>query len=467
MAIDETGGSVYFIGNDVQQRLLTLEDAIEATERAYLEWDRGSAAIRPKTNMYVYNEGGDNRYGFSTMEGGSEALGLVAIRIKSDLQPLRREVTPPGASIPTSASKGAGAPGLFCGLVYVFSARTGAPLAILNDGHIQHVRVAASAALAAKHLAREDAEELCILGSQWMARSHAPAMCAVRPIKRVKVFSPNREHRQAFADEMSLKLGIEVVALDTAEEAVSSADIVCCCTNSFGHPVLSGEWIADGTFVSNVLSAELGEDAMARIDYTVKNQPLRDLGQHVFQAGSPPPDVPLRNEGTGWLKQVDDDTPLLSERQAARTGERPGGHVLQQQRGHRPAVRRRGLRRPASSRSKATPASRRCRSSGSYKTSQTNEGRSNSPRLEPVGASLAAGVSVLSLSGLSPRGRRGHRLRSGTLTAGDTRKAENRCSAGRTGRAAITCGREQAGGAWSMSSSSTCSQPQSRAWSLS
>ena len=313
MAIDETGGSVYFIGNDVQQRLLTLEDAIEATERAYLEWDQGGAAIRPKTNMYVYNEGGDNRYGFSTMEGGSEGLGLVAIRIKSDLQPLRREVTPPGASIPTSASKGAGAPGLFCGLVYVFSARTGAPLAILNDGHIQHVRVAASAALAAKHLAREDAEELCILGSQWMARSHAPAMCAVRPIKRIKVFSPNREHRQAFADEMSLKLGIEVVPLDTAEEAVSSADIVCCCTNSFGHPVLSGEWIADGTFVSNVLSAELGEDAMARIDYTVKNQPLRDLGQHVFQAGSPPPDVPLRNEGTGWLKQVDNDTPLLSE----------------------------------------------------------------------------------------------------------------------------------------------------------
>jgi alanine dehydrogenase len=263
--------------------------------------------------MYVYNQGADNRYAFSTMEGGSEHLGLVAIRIKSDLQPNRREVAAPGTSMPTSASKGAGAPGLFCGLVYLFSARTGVPLAILNDGHIQHVRVAASAALAAKYLAREDAEELCILGSQWMARSHAPAMCAVRPIKRIKVFSPNREHREAFADEMSVQLGIEVIPLESPEEAVSGADIVCCCTNSFGHPVLSGEWIEPGTFVSNVLSAELGEDAMARIDYTVKNQPLRDLHAHVFEAGSPPEGVPLRGEGSGWLKQVDDDTPLLSE----------------------------------------------------------------------------------------------------------------------------------------------------------
>ena len=104
MAIDETGGSVYFIGNDVQQRLLTLEDAIEATERAYLEWDRGRAAIRPKTNMYVYNEGGDNRYGFSTMEGGSEASypaitpnRMAASRTVLDIGPLHEKGRhPPG-----------------------------------------------------------------------------------------------------------------------------------------------------------------------------------------------------------------------------------------------------------------------------------------------------------------------------------------------------------------------------------
>ena len=304
---------VYFVDNDVQQRVLTIEDAIDAMERTYGEWAAGRATIRPKTNMYVYDDDGEHRYGFSTMEGGGQELGVVAIRIKSDVQPLRREGPRPGESLPTSASKGAGAEGMFCGLVYLFSTHTGAPLAILNDGYIQHVRVAASAAVAAKHLAREDAETLCILGSQWMARSHAPAMCAVRPIKRIRVYSPNREHREAFVKEMAGKLEVTIEAMDSPQAAVEGADVVCCCTNSFSHPVLSGEWLEDGTFISNVLSSELGPDALARVSYTVKNQPLRSLADHVFEAGSPPPGVSPRSEGAGWLRQVDDSTPLLSE----------------------------------------------------------------------------------------------------------------------------------------------------------
>ena len=305
--------SVYFIGNDVQQRAITMEDAIAAMERAYVEWDAGRATVRPKTNLYVYNNGEDNRYGFSTMEGGGQDLGIVAIRIKSDVQPNRRAIPQAGAGLPTSASKGAGGERLFCGLVYLFSSKTGTPLAILNDGHIQHVRVAASAALAAKYLAREDSEQLCILGSQWMARSHAAAMCAVRPVKQIRVYSPNQENRDTFAREMASQLNVEVIALDNPDHAVGGADMVCCCTNSFYHPVLPGESIAPGTFISNVLPSELGDDALARVDYTVKNQPLRDLDHHVFSAGQPPADVVLRSEGAGWLKQVDDTTPLLSE----------------------------------------------------------------------------------------------------------------------------------------------------------
>src|SRR5437867_7186790 len=149
-------------------------------EDSYRAWDDGFAVIRPKTNLYVY---ADTRYGFSTMEGAVHGTGIVAIRIKSDFHHNaydRRDV-PAGQSVPTSAQKGAGAEGTFCGLVYLFDAHSGLPLAILNDGYLQHVRVAASAAVAAKYLAREDAETLGILGSQWMARTHAPAICRVRP----------------------------------------------------------------------------------------------------------------------------------------------------------------------------------------------------------------------------------------------------------------------------------------------
>jgi len=305
---------LYFIDNDVQQRVLTVGDAMEAIEDAYRQWDSGQATIGPKTNMYLYNDD-DTRYGFSIIHGGVKNIGIVAMRVKSDFHQNtydRMEVRE-GASVPTSLSKGAGPEGKFCGLVYLFSARNGLPLAILNDGYLQHVRVGACAGVAAKYLARDDAHTLCLLGSQWMARTHAPAICAARPITLIKVYSPTRENREGFALEMSQKLDVEVRAMQSAEEAVKGADIVACCTNSHRRPVLRGSWLEEGMFISNVLSSELDEGAVQRVDYTVKNQPLRDLPTHTFEAGSPPGGSERPSEGRGWLNQVNDATPLLSQ----------------------------------------------------------------------------------------------------------------------------------------------------------
>lgn len=305
---------VHFIDNDVQQRLLTVEDAMEAIADAYRQWDAGEATIGPKTNMYIHNDD-DTRYGFSIIHGGVKNIGIVAMRIKSDFHhnAFDRMAIPEGGSVATSLTKGAGREGKFCGLVYLFSARNGSPLAILNDGYLQHVRVAACAGVAAKYLAREDAHTLCLLGSQWMARTHAPAMCAARPITLIKVYSPTRENREAFAGEMSQKLDVEIRPMDTPEEAVRGADIVACCSNSFRRPVLRGDWLADGVFISNVLASELDDAALGRVDYTVKNQPLRDLAAYSFEAGAPAPGIDRPSEGRGWLKQVNDATPLLSQ----------------------------------------------------------------------------------------------------------------------------------------------------------
>ncbi len=305
---------LYFIDNDVQQRVLTVGDAMEAIEDAYRQWDAGQATIGPKTNMYLYNDD-DTRYGFSIIHGGVKNIGIVAMRVKSDFHQNtydRMEVRE-SASVPTSLSKGAGREGKFCGLVYLFSARNGLPLAILNDGYLQHVRVGACAGVAAKYLARDDAHTLCLLGSQWMARTHAPAICAARPITLIKVYSPTPENREGFAREMSQKLDVEVRPMQSPEEAVRGADIVACCTNSHRRPVLRGSWLEEGMFISNVLSSELDEGAVQRVDYTVKNQPLRDLPTHTFEAGSPPAGSERPSEGRGWLNQVNDATPLLSQ----------------------------------------------------------------------------------------------------------------------------------------------------------
>ena len=298
-------GMVYFINNDEVQRLLSLKDCMETTESAYREWDAGQAAIRSKTSLYVYNREENTRYNFTSMEGAVQSLGIFAIRMRSDIE--RR------LSSTVMGRKPAGTENGYCGLILLFSTRTKELLAIINDGYIQHARVAAVAGIAAKYLARKDASVLCLLGSQWMARTHALAFCEARPIKVIQVYSPTKEHREAFAREVGDRLGVEVRVMTSAEDAVRGAHIVACCTDSHRNAVLRGEWLEEGMFISNVLAAEMDEKTLARIDYAVKNQPLRNLDSAVNIAGVPPEGVTPPSEGRGWLKQVNQDTPLLSE----------------------------------------------------------------------------------------------------------------------------------------------------------
>ncbi len=289
---------VYFIDNKVQHEVLNAETCIEAIEKGYRAWGKGHAAINPKTELHVYGEKG--YYNLGLIHGAVEPMGVAALRLKSDY------FTQTG---PTSYSdKHAGVEGRFCGLVLLFNTTNGLPLAILNDGHIQHMRVGATAAVAAKYLAREDSESLCLIGSGVMAHYHAEAICAVRPIKTIDVYSPNQKHRETFAREIGDRLKVKVQARARPEDAVKGSDIVACCTNSTRQAVLLGNWIEPGMHITAVLGAELGPDAMELIDHSVKNQPARDLQSHFAVAGEPPEGVVPRPQG--WMTG---EMPLLSD----------------------------------------------------------------------------------------------------------------------------------------------------------
>ena len=292
---------VYFIDNAIQHAVLDAPACIEAIENGYRAWGGGLAAINPKTELHVY--GNTGYYNFGLIHGAVEPMGVAALRIKSDFH------TQTG---PTSyGDKHAGVEGRFCGLVLLFNTNNGLPLAILNDGHIQHMRVAAAAAVAAKHLAREEAESLGILGSGGMARSHAEALCAVRPIRAIDVYSPNQTHRETFAREIGGRLKVEVRVRARPEDAVKGSDIVACCTNS-NRPVLMGEWIEAGMHITTVHGAELEPAAAQLIDYSVKNQPVRDPQSHFSVTGKPPKGVVPTPQG--WKPPaVTDEMLLLSD----------------------------------------------------------------------------------------------------------------------------------------------------------
>jgi alanine dehydrogenase len=132
------------------------------------------------------------------------------------------------------------------GLIVLFGEEDGTPAAVMDGRHITAVRTGAAAAVAARVLARGDAQVLAILGAGVQGRSHLEALPRVRDFREVRVASRTPAHAEALA---SLHPAARPVA--SFEEAVAGADVVCCCTDA-REPVLEAAWLAPGAHVNSV-----------------------------------------------------------------------------------------------------------------------------------------------------------------------------------------------------------------------
>ena len=242
------------IDNDATRQVLRMPAVVGVLEQAYRELASSDAVCRPRIDLRFPVGDGASVYQWGTMEGGSASSGYYAIRMKSDV--LNEQDSPAGRT----QSKHCIAPGSYFGLVLLLSTRTGEPLAILNDGVLQQMRVGADSAIGVRHGAREDARVLGVLGSGGMARSHLEALLTVRSFERVQVYSPTRRNRERYASEMGERHGVEVVAVDAARDAFRDADVVVACTDAAGDVVL-GEWLEPGMHVTSIGG---GLDALAR-----------------------------------------------------------------------------------------------------------------------------------------------------------------------------------------------------------
>jgi hypothetical protein len=191
------------------------------------------------------------------MEGGSSS-GYFALRMKSDIL---YEQEYQGTR---TLEKYCVQPGTFCGLIFLFRVDSGEPLAILNDGYIQHMRVGADSAIGIKYLAREDAEVIGMFGSGGMARSHIESIRLVRKIKKIQVYSPTRANRQTYAREMKEKHGIETIPLNDPLDVYKGADILAGCTDA-SVPVILGKHVEKGTHVISV-GGRPDEETFRKVD---------------------------------------------------------------------------------------------------------------------------------------------------------------------------------------------------------
>ena len=248
------------LSNEEIESFLSIDKCIDALEKAYKSWEGGTAINRPRTDLVLPSTTEAGVYAFKSMEAGLVDPPIVAMRINSDIIRWRQEK---GRVLKTKIPA---APGdKYVGLVMLFSTQNGEPLAMFPDGVVQRMRVASSSAIAARYLAREDASTLALFGAGWQAGSHLPAMCAVRKIKTVNVYSPTKSNREAFVKEMQQKVTAEVHSVDNPEEAVKDADIIATTTNSLSR-VANPEWVKPGIHVTCVRVPELGDEIIRKVD---------------------------------------------------------------------------------------------------------------------------------------------------------------------------------------------------------
>lgn len=225
---------VLCLSADEVDRLLDIDTAIDSQRAAFASLARGTTSPAEK----IMVPGGPD---------GSVAV-CYAARLSTETGPVCKfvSVNPANARL--------GLPSI-SGVLMALDPETGRPVAIMDGAIVTAVRTAAASAAVADALATAQSTELAVLGSGVQGRGHVHAICRVRPIREVRMWSRSEERRHRVARELASELGLAVEPCASAEEAVRNADIVATCTLSL-QPVLRGAWLSPGTTVLSVGSFE-------------------------------------------------------------------------------------------------------------------------------------------------------------------------------------------------------------------
>lgn len=222
-------------------RVLQMDQLITAVEDAFRLYGRRQAVNRPRQRSTT-----DAGTVLHVMSAAIPALGVMGLKAY------------------TSARGGT----RFVAMLY--STETGELIAMMEANRLGQMRTGAASAVATKYMARPDAGALGIIGTGWQARSQVVAISRVRPIALVKCYGRDPRRREEFAREMVQELGAEVVAVDSAREAVEGVEIAVTATTAT-EPVVLGEWAHAGMHINAVGSnwanrQELDAGAVGRCD---------------------------------------------------------------------------------------------------------------------------------------------------------------------------------------------------------
>lgn len=236
--------SIPFITEAQVTEYVSLPAVIDSISRVVQAESRGAACNIPKT--------------MTTWGPASSAHALGARDEDNNLVAFKTWVNTPG---------GASA------ILTLFDAETGAALAVMEAGVLGALRTAAIAGLATRLLSDPASDELAIIGTGRQALRQVAAAAAVRPITRVRVWSPRENSREKFAGTVRETLDIEARAETSLAAAVDGAPLVTLITRA-SEPFLRRGMLTDGAHLNAVgailpRSAEFEPSLLADVDLAV------------------------------------------------------------------------------------------------------------------------------------------------------------------------------------------------------
>ncbi|MBM4075839.1 MAG: ornithine cyclodeaminase family protein [Planctomycetes bacterium] len=234
--------SALYLTEDDVAWLLDIDMAIESVEEAFRQLGEERAANQPRRRV----AGGSGTI-LHVLSAGSDSLGYVGVK--------SYVTTKTEARFQFS----------------LFDAKSGQPVALIEANLLGQIRTGAASGVATKYMARPDARYVGCFGTGFQARSQLKAVCSVRRVERVAVYSRDDSNRRRFADEMSELCNVPVVAVHSPTDAAIEKDIVICATTS-RVPLFDGRLLAEGTHInaigSNYLTkAEIDVTTIRRADH--------------------------------------------------------------------------------------------------------------------------------------------------------------------------------------------------------
>jgi ornithine cyclodeaminase len=218
------------LGRSQVEALLDMDALIDALAPAMADLSAGRASVPDRVAALVPEHDGF----LAAMPGFLPSAGVLMTKLVS-LFPHND-----GVGLPTHQA-----------LIVAFDPETGEPVALLDGTAITAARTGAASALSARLLAREDATVLALLGTGVQARSHARAICRVRPIRQIRVAGRDPAKAAALAEELSAVLEAEVQAVSGYAEALEGADIAAATTHAV-EPVIRRAWLTPGVHITSV-----------------------------------------------------------------------------------------------------------------------------------------------------------------------------------------------------------------------